>query len=63
MTVTMKSWLIQHWLTLIRLVSMMCFNYKAMPTNDTDHKCHIKPVELVNQSYELNIMPNHATSY
>ena len=25
----------------------MCFNCKAIPTNDTDYSCHIKAVELV----------------
>ena len=29
------------------LVSMTHFNSKAVPTNDTDHSCHIKDVELV----------------
>ena len=33
--------LMLHQLTLIRLVSMMCFNSKAMPTNDTDYVWHV----------------------
>ena len=32
---------------LVRLVTMMCFAYKAMPTNDTDYRCPIKVVEAV----------------
>ena len=32
-----KYWLIQHYLTLIRLVSMMQINANAMPTNNTDN--------------------------
>ena len=30
----------------IRLVSMVCFNEKATPINDTDHNFHIKAVEF-----------------
>ena len=45
--VAVKFWLTQCYLTLIRLVSMMHFNCKAMPTNDTNYSCHIKAVELV----------------
>ena len=33
--------------TLTRLVFMMRFNVKAMPTNDTDYSCHIKAVEFI----------------
>ena len=29
-----------------RLVSMMYFNSKAIPTYDTDNTCHIKVAEL-----------------
>ena len=38
---------IQCCLTLIRLVSTLCVNSKAIPTNDTDNSCHIKVKELV----------------
>ena len=34
-------------LSLIRLVSMMLFNFKETSTNDTDYSCHMKAVELV----------------
>ena len=34
---------------------MMHINAKATPTNDTDHNCYIKAVELVNQSYGIYI--------
>ena len=30
----------------IRLVSMVCFNEKPTPINDTDHNFHIKAVEF-----------------
>ena len=32
---------------LIRLVSTMCFNSKATPTNNINHSCHIKAIELI----------------
>ena len=35
---------IQHWFTLIGLVSMTCFNSKATPTIDNNYSCHIKAV-------------------
>ena len=63
MIVEVNSWLIQCQLTFTRLVSMMHFDCKATPTNNTDDSCHIKSVEHVNQSYRYNIMPNHTTSY
>ena len=34
---------------------MMHINAKAIPTNDTDYRCYIKAVELVNQSYGVYI--------
>ena len=49
--------LIYHYLTLIRLISMMRINAKATPTNDTNYSCHIKAVVLFNQPYEVHIMP------
>ena len=36
MIVTVNKKLIQHWLTLIGLVSVMHFNAKATPINETD---------------------------
>ena len=47
MTDNVNSQLTQLKLTLIRLVSMMHFNYKATPTNDTDYSYHIKAVNFV----------------
>ena len=44
----------------ISLVSMMCFNSKAMPTNNTDYNCHIEAVELV---YPIIQSPYHTTSH
>ena len=46
-TVKANSWLTQHQLTLITLVSMMHINCKAIPTNDTNYSCHTKVVEIV----------------
>ena len=37
----------QQHLTLIRLVSVTCFNSKATPTIDANYNCHIKVVEFV----------------
>ena len=34
-----------------------------MSTNNTGYSCHIKAVELLNQSYGVHITPHHATSY
>ena len=60
MTVKVNSQLVQHYLALIGLVFMTCFNSTAMLTNDTDYSCHIKAFELIEPiiwgSY-------HATSY
>ena len=36
---------------------MTHFSCKAMPTNNTDYNCHLKVVELVNQSYRVHVMP------
>ena len=47
LTVKVNSWLTQHLLTLIRFVSMMHFNCKDTPTNDTKDSCHIQSVEVV----------------
>ena len=46
MTVTVK---VMAYIAIVPiwLVSMMHFNSKAMPTNDTDYSCHIKVVQLV----------------
>ena len=44
-------------LAFTRLVSVTSFNCKATPTNDTNYSCHIKAVELLNQSYRVHIMP------
>ena len=44
---TVNKRLIQHWLTLIGLVSMTRINTKATPINNTDYNCHITAVELV----------------
>ena len=52
-----KWWIIQCWLTLIKLVSTMCFYSKATPTNDFDYSCHIKVYNLFNQSYGAHITP------
>ena len=46
-TVTVNEQLIQHWLTLIGLVSVAHINYKATPTADNSCSFHIKVVELV----------------
>ena len=46
-------------LLLIRFVSMMHLNYKAMPTNSTDYRCHVK----VHRTCLTNHMgPYHVTS-
>ena len=45
--VTMNLCYMQHWLTLINLVSMMHVNAMALPINDTDYNCLIKAVKLV----------------
>ena len=55
--------LIQQWLTLIRLVSMTCFNYKATPIIHNDYSYLKEAVALFNQSYGVHIMPHHAISY
>ena len=36
---------------------MTRINAKATPINNNDYSCHITAVELVNQSYEVDIMP------
>ena len=43
----------------IMLVSTMCFNSKAIPTNDTDYNYHIKAIELV---YPIIQSPYYTTS-
>ena len=40
---------------LIRLVFMMHITAEAMPTNDTDYRCYIKAIDLINQSYGVYI--------
>ena len=57
MIVKVNSLLIQHQLTLIRLVSMTCFNCKATLTIDINYSCHIKALELDYQSFGVDIMP------
>ena len=39
----MQPW----WLTLISLISMMFFNYKATPTSDTNYNRQVKAIELI----------------
>ena len=34
---------------------MMHINAKATPTNDTDYRCYIKAIDLINQSYGVYI--------
>ena len=43
-----------------RCVAMYAY---AMPTNDTDYNCQIKPQNLFDQSYRVYITPHHTTSY
>ena len=57
MTVIVNKRLIQCWLTLVRLVTMTRSNFNATPTTDSNCSCHIKAVELFNQSYGVHIMP------
>ena len=45
--VKVKVTAIQQSLTLIMLVTMTFFNYKASPTTDNDYSYHIKAVALV----------------
>ena len=59
MTVKVNAWLTQCYITVIRLVSMTHFNYKTTPTNDTDYRCNIKAVELVEPTI---LGPYHTTS-
>ena len=40
-----------------KLVSTTYFNSKATSTSATDYSCHIKVIEVVNQSYGIHIMP------
>ena len=47
LTVSVMAYIRSTYLILIRLVSMMCYNSKAMATNDTDYSYHIEAVELV----------------
>ena len=48
----------------IRLVSITCFNSKAMPTNDTDYIAAIwMLLNLSSQSYGVHITPHHTISY
>ena len=58
---------IQHYLTLIGLLSTVCTNAKATPINNTNYSCHVTAVQvqynLFNQSYGDYIMPHCATSY
>ena len=44
---TVNKHLIQHWLTLIGLVSTMRINDKATPIKDTDYNCLLTAVEFV----------------
>ena len=46
-TVTVNERLIQRYLTLSGLVTMMHANAKATPINDNDYSHHMTPVELV----------------
>ena len=41
----------------------MRINAKVTPINDNGYSCHITAIELVNQSYEVYIMPHHAIGY
>ena len=41
-------------------VSTMHMNAYVMPTNDIDYNCHIKAIELINQSYRS--ISHHMTS-
>ena len=43
-------------IALIRMLSMMHFNCKAMPTNDTDYSCRTKAVEFFNQPHGFHII-------
>ena len=43
----LTAYTVQHFLTLIELVSMTRFNSKVTPPTDNDYSCHIKAVELV----------------
>ena len=48
---------------LIRLVSTMYMNAKALATNDTDYSCHVyKLHNLFIQSHGVHIMLHHTTS-
>ena len=58
MTVKIES--NQHWLTLIRFVSLPCFNSKAMPTDTADYSCHIKHCRTC---FVNHIGSCHTTSY
>ena len=43
-----KQWLTQHQFTLTRLFSMIDFNSKATPTNNSDYSCLLKLQNLFN---------------
>ena len=45
------------------LVSMMCFNSVATPTNGGDYNCHIKAIELLKSIIWGHITPHHAANY
>ena len=62
LTVKVNSWLIQCQLTLIRLIFMMCFNCKAMPTNNMDYSCHYRSCRSCLTDH-LGSMSHHITPH